>query len=129
MHRLPIIGGDHFDRVPGTAVKKCAIRSFADALLAPDAEIRVYFNASEWRMIFVGHPEHARFDGAVLNAGRRPGATGATVGSDGKYSGTLLARRFAVAFRHGPMFFDDVEHVKIQKSELRIQNLNVKLEA
>jgi hypothetical protein len=110
MHRFPVIGRHHFDRIPRAAVKECAIWSFADALLTSDTEIRVYFDAPEWRMIFIGHPEHARFDGAVLDASRRTGATGTTVGSDRKNSWPLLARRFAVSLGHWPMLFYNVVH-------------------
>jgi hypothetical protein len=36
--------------------------------LATDTEVRIYFDPSEGRMIFVGHPEHASFDRTVFNA-------------------------------------------------------------
>ncbi len=94
----------------GTAVEKRAVRPFADAFLTTDAEIWINLDASKRRMIFVGYPEHARFDGAVLNARRRTCATRTTISSDGEYARLLLASCFAVAFRHGPMFFDDVVH-------------------
>jgi hypothetical protein len=94
--RFPIIGRHHFDRVPGAAVKKRAVGSFANAFLAANAEIRINFNASERRMIFVRYPKHASFDRTVFNASGGSRATGATVGSDRKNSWTLLARRFAI---------------------------------
>lgn len=97
MYRFPIVGWHHFDRIPGAAVEEGAVRAFADALLAADAEIRIYFDASEWRMIFVGHPEHASFNRTILDARRRARATGATVSGDCKYSRPLLAGRLAVS--------------------------------
>ena len=97
MHGFPIIGGHHFDRIPGAAIQKGAIRSLADAFLTADAEIRINFDAAEWRVIFVGDPEHAGFNGTVLDASRRSRATGAAVGCDRKYSRSLFAGRLAVA--------------------------------
>jgi hypothetical protein len=70
MHGLPVIGWHHFDRVPGTAIEECAVWSFADALLAANAKVWINFNASERRMILIGDPKHARFDRAILDAGR-----------------------------------------------------------
>jgi len=97
VYRFPVVGRHHFDCVPRAAVKECAIWSFADAFLTANAEIGIYFDAPEWRMIFVGNPEHACFDRTIFDARRRTCAAGATVGSDRKYSWSLLARRFAVA--------------------------------
>ena len=109
MHGFPIIRRHHFDCIPGTAIQKGAVWSLADAFLTADAEIRINFDASEWRMIFVGDPEHAGFNGTVLDASRRSRATRAAVGCDRKDSWSLFARRLAVALRHGPMFFYDIE--------------------
>ncbi len=120
MHSFPVVGRYHFNRIPGTAVEKSTIRSFADAFLAADAEIWIDFDAAKRRMIFVGHPEHARFDRAILDAGRRASATSAAVRRDSKYARPLFTSCFAVAFRHGPMLFYDVEHISSQRSELRI---------
>jgi hypothetical protein len=97
MHGFPIIRRHHFDCIPGTPIQECAIWSFADTFLTANAEIRINFDASEWRVIFVGDPEHAGFNGAVLNASRRSRATRAAVGCDRKYSRSLLAGRFTVA--------------------------------
>jgi hypothetical protein len=98
MYRFPVIGGYHFDRIPGTAVKECSIRSLTDALLATNAKIWVYFDAPEWRMIFIRNPEHAGFDRTVFDASRRSRATGTTVGRDREYSWPLLAGCLAIAF-------------------------------
>jgi len=70
MHRFPIVGRHHFNRIPGAAVEKSAIRSFANAFLATNAEIGIDFDAAKRRVIFVRHPEHARFDRAILDARR-----------------------------------------------------------
>jgi len=122
VHSFPVVSRHHFNCVPGTAIKKCAIRSFADAFLAANAEIGIDLDATKWRVIFVGYPKHAGFDRAILDAGRRTRTTCAAVGRDGKYARLLFASCFAVTYRHGPMFFYDVEHravVRIQKSEFR----------
>ena len=97
MHGLPIVRGHHLDGVPGTAVQKRAIRSFADAFLATNAKIRIDLDASEWGMIFVRHPEHAGFDRAILDASRGTGATGTAISGNGEYAGTFLACRLTVA--------------------------------
>ncbi len=122
MHSFPVVSRHHFDCIPRAAIKKCAIRSFTDAFLATDAEIRIYFDAAERGMILVGYPEHARFDRTILYARRRTCATSAAVSSDGQYARLFLSGCFAVAFRHGPLFFDDVVHGNSsQNSEVRIQ--------
>ena len=97
MHGFPIIGRNHFDRIPRTAVEEGAVRAFARALLATNTQIRIDFDAAKGGMIFVGYPEHAGFDGAVFDARRRAGATGATVSGDGEDARPLLACGFAVA--------------------------------
>src|SRR5258708_18315012 len=98
MHRFPIIGRNHFNRIPWTAIQKRAVRSLADTFLTTNAEVRIDFDSSKRRMIFVGHPEHASFDRAVLNTGRRAGATSAAVSGDGEYPRPFLARRLTIAF-------------------------------
>lgn len=70
MQCFPIVGWHHLNRVPGTAVEESAIRSFANAFLTADTEIRINFNAAKGRMILVRDPKHARFDGAIFNARR-----------------------------------------------------------
>jgi len=125
VHSFPIVGRHHFNRVPGTAIKKCAIRSFADAFLAADAEIRIHFDAPEWRMIFVWYPEHAGFDWTVFDTCRRACATSTTIRRDSKNARLLLTCGFAVAYRHGPLFFYDIVHRavdRIQKSGFRSRN-------
>ena len=118
MHGFPIIRRNHFDRIPRAAVEEGAVRAFAGALLTTNAEIRIDFDTAKGRMIFVGHPEHAGFDGAVFDAGGGAGAAGATVSGDGEDAGPFLARGFAVAFRHGPMLFYDIEHVLLLNTSL-----------
>jgi hypothetical protein len=97
VHRFPVIGWNHLDRIPWTTVQECTIRSFADALLAADAKIGINLNSSEWRMILIGYPEHARFDWAILDAGRRAGATSTAIGGNRKDARSLLARCLTVA--------------------------------
>jgi hypothetical protein len=109
MHSFPIIGGYHLNRVPWTAIEKGAVGSFANAFLTADAEIGINFDAAKGRMIFVGDPEHAGFNRTIFDASRRPRTPRAAVSGDCKYSWSLLARGLAVAFRHGPMFFYDIE--------------------
>jgi len=82
MECFPIFSGHHFDRVPGATVEECTVWSFADAFLAADAKVGIDFNAAEWRMILIRHPEHTCFDGAVLDACWRSCATGAAISSD-----------------------------------------------
>ena len=97
MHGFPIIGRNHFDRIPRAAVEEGAVWAFARALLATNAKVRIDFDAAEGWMIFVGYPKHAGFDRAVLDARGRAGATGATVGGDGEDARPFLASGFAVA--------------------------------
>lgn len=108
MDSLPVVSRHHLDGVPGTAVQKRAIRSFADAFLATDAKIWIDLDASEWRMVLVRHPEHAGFNGAIFDASRRSGATGAAIRGNGEYAGAFLACRLTVAFRHGKVLVYDV---------------------
>src|SRR5215216_4598276 len=97
MHCFPIVRRYHLDRVPRTAIEKRPIRTFAGALLATDAQVRIDFDAPKRRMIFIRHPEHARFNRTVLDTCRRPGAACATIGGDRKYARSLLARGLSVA--------------------------------
>src|SRR5216684_3161518 len=75
VHGLPIIGRNHLDRVPRTAVEKRAVGTLADTFLTPDTEIRIDFDSSKRRVIFVRHPEHASFDRAVFDASGRARAS------------------------------------------------------
>src|SRR5207302_10036096 len=89
-----------------------------------NTQIRIDFDATEGRMIFVRHPEHAGFDWAVLDACGRAGASGATVSRDREYARLLFARGFAVADRHRRMLFDDVEDACF--CEVRhVRNINI----
>ena len=110
MERFPVIGGHHFNRVPGTAVEKCAVGTFAGALLAADAEVRIYFDTSKRRMVLIRYPEHTGFDRTILDTRGRSGATRAAVGGDRQYAWPLLARGFSVALRHRPVFVYNIEH-------------------
>ncbi len=96
VHGFPIIGGDHLNGVPRAAIQKSAVRALADAFLAADAEVRIDLDAPEWRVIFVGHPEHTRFNWTILDAGRRTGTPGAAVGSYRKDARSLLACCLAI---------------------------------
>ena len=96
MHHLPVLSRNHLNCIPGTAIQEGAIGAFADALLTANAQIWIDFDATEGRMIFVRHPEHAGFDGAVLDACGRAGASGATVSGNREYARLLFARGFAV---------------------------------
>ncbi len=118
MHGFPIFSRNHLDGVPGAAVKERAIRPFAGALLAANAEIRINLDAAEGRMIFVRHPEHAAFDRAVFDAGRRARAAGAAVRGDGQDARLLFPHGFAVAYGHGPVFFDNVVHAFLNNNTL-----------
>ena len=110
MHCFPIVSRHHLNCIPRTAVEERAIGSFANTLLTPDAEIRINFNATEGRMIFIRDPKHARLDRAVFDARRGAGATRATVCRDCEDTRSLFASRFSVTLRHGPVLFYDVEH-------------------
>ena len=114
MHRFPVVRGHHLYCIPGAAIQKRAILAFADTFLTANAEIRINFNASERRMVLVGNPKHACFDRAILDASRRACAASAAVSRDRKYARLFLASGFAVAFRHGPMFFNDVVHASFE---------------
>ena len=70
MYGFPVVSRNHLDRVPRTAIEKCPVRTFARALLAADAEIRIYFDSPERRMVFIGNPEHAGFNRTVFDTRR-----------------------------------------------------------
>ena len=110
VHGFPIVSGNHLDRVPGTAIKKRPVRTFAGALLTADAEVRIYFDTSKRRMVLIRNPEHTGFDRTILDTRRRSGATRAAIGGDREYTRPLLARCFSIAFGHRPVFVDDIEH-------------------
>lgn len=111
MYAFPIVSRHHLDRIPGTAVEKRAVRTFARTLLAADAKIRIDFDSAERRMVLVRHPEHAGFDWTILDARRRSGATRAAVGGDREDARTLLSSSFAVTLRHWPVLVYDVVHL------------------
>ena len=115
MHSFPIVGRNHFNSIPGTAVEECAVGSFADAFLAADTEVRINFDPAKRWVIVVRDPEHAGFDRTVLDTGRRTRAAGAAIGSDGQNTWPLLARGFAVTLRHRPMLFYDIEHALLPR--------------
>ena len=81
----------HDDGIPGAAVEETAVGAFAEALLTTDAKNGINLNAAEGRIILVGDPEHAVFDGAILDAGGRASAAGAALGDDREFFGFLLA--------------------------------------
>src|SRR5213078_1045072 len=110
MQCFPIIGGHHLNSVPGTAIEKRTVRSFADTFLTADTEIRIDFDAAKRRMVLVRDPKHAGFDRTVLNASWRTGAAGAAIRSDRQDARFLFARRLAIAYGHGPMFVYEVVH-------------------
>ena len=72
---------DHHYGIPRTSIEEAPIRTFAEALLAPNAKRRIYLNPSKRRIILVRHPEHAVFDRAILHAGRRARAPSAALGN------------------------------------------------
>ena len=108
MKPFPVFCRHHFNCVPRTTVQESAVRTFADALLTADAEIRIDFNAAEWWMVFIRHPEHTGLDGTILDTSGRSGTSGTTVRRDGKDAWFLLARGLSVALRHRPMFLYNV---------------------
>jgi hypothetical protein len=78
--------------------------------LTSNAEVRVYFDSTEGRMVFIRHPEHASFNRTIFDTCRRARAARATVSRNCEYARPLLSRRLSVALRHRPMFLYDVEH-------------------
>jgi hypothetical protein len=83
----------HDDGIPGAAIEEAAIRTFAEALLAADTLKGVNLDSAKRRMVFVRHPEHAIFHGAILDASRRARATRAALGDHGEFFGLFLPRR------------------------------------
>ena len=79
--------------------------------MTTDAQVRIDFNASERRMIFIRNPEHASLDRAVFDTCGRAGTAGAAIRSDRQDARLLFTRCFAVADRHGPVLLDHVEDV------------------
>src|SRR5712671_597869 len=75
----------HDDGVPRAAIQEAAVRTFTEALLAPDALEGVNLDAPERRVVFVRHPEHAVFHRTVLDASRRSRAAGAALRNNGKF--------------------------------------------
>ena len=110
MHCFPVIGRHHLDRVPRTTVEKRAVGTLGGALLAADAEIRIYFDSAERWMVFIGHPKHTGFNRTVLDTRRRSRAARAAIRGDCEYAWPLLACGLSVAQRHRPVFVYDVEH-------------------
>jgi hypothetical protein len=96
MKTFPVFCGYHLDGVPGTAVKKCAVGALANTFLATNAEIWINLDASKGRVILIRHPEHARFDGTVLDTRRRPGTSCTTIGGNSQNPRFLFSRGFAV---------------------------------
>jgi len=77
--------------VPRATFKETSVGAFAEAFFAADTQNRIDLNASERRMIFVGNPEHAIFDRAVLDTRWRAGAPRAAFRDDRQLFGLLLA--------------------------------------
>ncbi len=67
---LDLLDRDHLDGGPGAAVEERAVRTVACTLLAANAQVRVNFDPSERRIVLVGNPVHAVFDGAIGYARR-----------------------------------------------------------
>src|SRR5882762_4944461 len=82
---------DHDDGVPRAAIQEAAVRTLAEALLAPNALDGINLDAPERRIVLVRHPEHAIFHRTVLHAGRRPRAAGTALRNNGKFLRLLLA--------------------------------------
>ena len=111
MKRFPVVSRNHLNCIPRAAIEERAVGPFAGALLAPNTEIWIDFNAAEWRMILIGDPEHAGFNRTVLDACRRARAAGATVSCNGQNARPLFACCLAVALRHGPVLVYDVVQI------------------
>src|ERR1044071_3940221 len=102
MHRFPIVGWDHFDCIPGTAIEESSVGTFARAFLTTNTEIRIDLNAAERWMVGVGPPKHTGFDRTVLDTCGRAGATSAAISRDREDARLLFALSLAVADRHRP---------------------------
>jgi hypothetical protein len=61
-------------------------------------------------VVFVGDPEHASFNRAILDARRRACATSAAVSGDSEYPWPLLSSSFSVALGHRPVLVYNIEH-------------------
>jgi len=83
----------HDNRVPRAAIEETAVRTFAQALLATDAQNRIHLNTAERRMVLVRHPKHAVFHGAVFDTSWRSSTSGATLRNHREFFGFFLARR------------------------------------
>ena len=110
MQRFPVVSGNHLNCIPGTTIQKSSVGTFAGALLATNAKVRVYFDSAKRRMVLVGQPEHACFNGTILYAGRRTGTTSAAVSCDRKDARTLLSCRLSITVRHWPVLVDETKH-------------------
>src|SRR6266849_6984982 len=82
----------HDDGIPRAAIQEAAVRTFTEALFAPDALEGVNLDAPERRIVLVRHPEHAIFHRTIFNAGRRSSAAGAALRNNGQFFWLLLAR-------------------------------------
>ncbi len=111
MHRFPVVGRNHFDRIPRTSIKKRAVRSFARAFLTADAKVRIDFDAAKWRVVLIRDPKHAGFDRTILDASWRACAARAAVGGNREYPRPFFALGLAIADGHGPVLLDHVEYV------------------
>ena len=69
MHGFPIVRWHHFNRIPWATIQESPIGTLARALLAADAQVWIYFNPTERRVILVRHPKHTCFNRAVFDAG------------------------------------------------------------
>jgi hypothetical protein len=83
----------HYDGIPGAAVEETAVRSLAQALLAPNAEDRIYLDAAKRRMIFIRHPKHAIFHRTIFHTCGGTRATRAALGDHSKFFRFFLAWR------------------------------------
>ena len=110
VERFPVVCWNHLDGVPWASIQKRPVWSFARALLATNTEVRIYFNSSKRRVIFVRYPKHAGFDRTILDARRRTGATRTAVGGNREDARPLFTGSFAVALRHWPVLVYDVVH-------------------
>ena len=108
MKRFPIFRRHHLNGVPGAAVEKRTIWTFAYALLASNTKVGINFDATKRRVILVRHPEHARFDGAIFNASGGTRAASATISRNCQNARLLFASSLAIALGHRPVFFYNV---------------------
>ena len=114
MGHFPFIRRHHLYSIPGAAIQKRSIRSFADAFLAAYTEIGVNLNPAKWRMIFIGNPKHARLNRAVFDAGRRPRTTCAAIQSNCKDARFAFSSSFPISSGHRKVFFEDFNHALFQ---------------